>query len=153
MNVPCCKNWPLEKLNRPRRIRIPNQRTEPQSTVEHSEPKFALRSEICNVPCRFRAVHTALHPKQGFTCHLLRCKSFYLRLHADSTRTRFRQVPALEENAAQATFFSPPDYGAPGRSRTGDTSFAGSCLSHLATGALLKSAVETVMPRLLRVNL
>ena len=25
--------------------------------------------------------------------------------------------------------------GAPGRSRTGDTSFAGSCLSHLATGA------------------
>jgi hypothetical protein len=104
------------------------------------------------IPCRFRGVRTALHLKQGISCHLLRCKSLQLRLCADSTRTRFRQfatnIPVCcktrafsgfcstykEETRRMPRFFL-PGYGAPGRSRTGDASFAGSCLSHLATGA------------------
>src|SRR5690348_4634618 len=68
-----------------------------------------------------------------------RCSSAGRKTGLEVTTT---YLPLFEMHSAPSRWLGELDdvirrgrIGAPGRSRTGDTSFAGSCLSHLATGA------------------
>lgn len=52
-----------------------------EQSTEGSKPTTILRAI-------FRAVPAALHRKECFACHLLRCNSLRLHLQADSSSTR-----------------------------------------------------------------